>query len=91
MIGYTAAKHFNCNVILGMFIGAIMLHPTFVQMAENKTNFNVYGIPCHVQNYSSTIIPILLSVFVFSYIENSLINIFLNHYRLFSLPLYQLP
>ena len=69
MIGYTAAKHFNCNVILGMFIGAIMLHPTFVQMAENKTNFNVYGIPCHVQNYSSTIIPILLSVFVFSYIE----------------------
>lgn len=69
MIGYTAAKRFNCNVILGMFIGSIMLHPTFVQMAENGSPFDVYGIPCHVQNYSSTIIPILLSVFVFSYIE----------------------
>ena len=69
MIGYTAAKRFNCNVLLGMFIGAIMLHPTFVQMAENGSAFDVYGIPCHVQNYSSTIIPILLSVFVFSYIE----------------------
>lgn len=70
MIGYTAAKRFDCNVILGMFIGAIMLHPTFVQMAESSTPFTVYGIPCHVQNYASTIIPILLSVFVFSYIEN---------------------
>lgn len=69
MIGYTAAKRFNCNVILGMFIGAIMLHPTFVQMAETGSAFDVYGIPCHVQNYSSTIIPILLSGFVFSYIE----------------------
>lgn len=69
MIGYTAAKRFDCNVILGMFIGAIMLHPTFVQLAENGDAFDVYGIPCHVQNYSSTIIPILLSVFVFSYIE----------------------
>lgn len=69
MIGYTASKRFGCNVILGMFIGAIMLHPTFVQMAEEGTTFSVYGTPCHVQNYSSTIIPILLSVFVYSYIE----------------------
>ena len=69
MIGYTASKRFDCNPILGMFLGAIMLHPTFVALAQGKEAFTVYGIPCHVQNYSSSIIPILLSVFVFSYIE----------------------
>ena len=69
MIGYTASKRFDCNPILGMFLGAIMLHPTFVALAQGEEAFTVYGIPCHVQNYSSSIIPILLSVFVFSYIE----------------------
>lgn len=69
MIGYTASKYFGCNPILGMFLGAIMLHPTFVALAQGEEAFTVYGIPCHVQNYSSSIIPILLSVFVFSYIE----------------------
>ena len=69
MIGYTASKRFGCNPILGMFLGAIMLHPTFVALAQGEEAFTVYGIPCHVQNYSSSIIPILLSVFVFSYIE----------------------
>ncbi len=69
MIGYTASKRFGCNPILGMFLGAIMLHPTFVALAQGKEAFTVYGIPCHVQNYSSSIIPIMLSVFVFSYVE----------------------
>lgn len=69
MIGYTASKRFGCNPILGMFLGAIMLHPTFVALAQGEEAFTVYGIPCHVQNYSSSIIPIMLSVFVFSYIE----------------------
>ena len=69
MIGYTASKRFGCHPILGMFLGAIMLHPTFVALAQGEEAFTVYGIPCHVQNYSSSIIPILLSVFVFSYIE----------------------
>lgn len=69
MIGYTASKRFGCNPILGMFLGAIMLHPTFVALAQGEEAFTVYGIPCHVQNYSSSIIPIMLSVFVFSYVE----------------------
>ena len=69
MIGYTASKRFGCNPILGMFLGAIMMHPTFVALAQGEEAFTVYGIPCHVQNYSSSIIPIMLSVFVFSYIE----------------------
>lgn len=69
MIGYTASKRFGCNPILGMFLGAIMLHPTFVALVQGEEAFTVYGVPCHVQNYSSSIIPIMLSVFVFSYVE----------------------
>lgn len=69
LIGYTAAKKLNASPVMGIFMGAIMLHPTFVNMANEGTAFTVYGIPCNVQNYSSTILPILLTVWVMSYVE----------------------
>lgn len=69
LIGYTAAKKLNATPVMGIFMGAILLHPTFVSMATDGTAFSVYGIPCTPQNYSSTILPILLTVWVMSYVE----------------------
>ncbi|MCM8711899.1 PTS transporter subunit EIIC [Clostridium sp. SYSU_GA19001] len=69
VVGYTAAKKFGATPVIGMFLGAIMLHPTFVDMAAKGTYFTVYGIPAKAQNYSSTILPIIMSVFVMSYVE----------------------
>ena len=54
---------------MGIFMGAILLHPTFVSMAAEGTSFSVYGIPCTPQNYGSTILPILLTVWIMSYVE----------------------
>lgn len=69
IIGYTAAKKLNCSPILSMVLGAVLIHPTFVNLATEGTKFTVFGIPCSVQNYSATIIPIFLSVWVLSYVE----------------------
>ncbi|NBH82792.1 PTS fructose transporter subunit IIB [bacterium C-53] len=69
LIGYTAAKKLNASPVLGIFLGGIMIHPTFMAMVDEGTPFTVYGIPVSVQNYASTILPILLSVWVMSYIE----------------------
>lgn len=69
IIGYTAAKKFNVMPVLGILLGCIMMHPTFTGMAADGTAFKVFGIPCMVQNYSSTILPIIISVWIMSYIE----------------------
>ena len=69
VVGYTAAKKFGVTPVIGMFLGGIMLHPTFLAMATNATPFTVYGIPCSPQNYASTILPIIMSVWVMSYVE----------------------
>lgn len=69
IVGYTAAKKFGATPVIAMFLGGVMLHPTFVSMAAEEKPFTVFGIPIQVQNYSSTIIPIILSVWVMSYIE----------------------
>lgn len=67
LIGYTAARKFGASPVLGIFLGAIMLHPTFMGLAG--TEFTVFGIPCSVQSYNSTILPIIMSVWVMSHVE----------------------
>lgn len=69
VLGYTASKKFGVTPVMGMFLGAIMMHPTFVGMASEATSFTVFGIPCSVQNYASSLLPIILSVWVMQYVE----------------------
>ena len=38
-----------------MFMGGILLHPTFLQMAAEGASIKVYGISATPQNYASTI------------------------------------
>ena len=68
-IGYTAAKQFAASPILGIFLGAIMLDPGLVKIVAAGKPFTVYGIPMHLTNYGSTVVPILLSVWIMSYVE----------------------
>lgn len=68
-IGYSAAKKMGVSVMLGMFIGAIMLHPTLMGAIAEGRLFDVYGIPMTLVNYSSSTIPVILIVWVMSYVE----------------------
>ncbi len=74
-VGYTSAKKFGVNPVLGILMGAILIHPTLSGIAESGEAFTVFGIPCLAQNYTSSIFPAILSVWVMSYIER-----FFNRY-----------
>lgn len=65
----TAAKKFNCNMHMAMLMGAILLHPNFIALKETGDFVKVLGIPIKMVTYSSSVIPIILIVFVLSYIE----------------------
>ncbi len=69
-IGYTAAQKINTSVPLALFLGATLLHPTFVQMATDRAAFSVYGIPTLAQNYSSTVLPMVLVVWLLKYVHD---------------------
>lgn len=69
-IGYTGAKKFGATPILGILLGAMLIHPTFVAMAGVEgASFTVFGIPCALHNYSSTIVPMLLATWFMSHVE----------------------
>lgn len=68
-LGYTAAKKLGINVIMGIYVGALMLSPGFVDIANTREAFTVLGIPCRLGTYGTTVFPVLLSVFALKYVD----------------------
>ncbi|WP_423831564.1 glucose PTS transporter subunit IIA [Streptococcus equinus] len=67
-LGFTAAKKLGASQVMGLYVGAMLLVPELVQLAEKS--FKVYGfIPTTIHDYSQSVIPVVLSVWVMSYIE----------------------
>lgn len=69
VIGYTASKQFNTSRIIAMFLGAIVIDLNLIQIVKAGKPFDIFGITMPLINYSSTVIPIILAVWVMSYIE----------------------
>ncbi len=66
--GFYFFPKFNTSTPIALFLGAILIHPTLIEMVTNGTAFNVYGIPMTLVNYSSQFLPSILIVWVMSYI-----------------------
>ena len=71
-VGYTSAGVLHVTPMLGLFLGAILIHPTLVNLASAGNPFSVYGIRITPLNYASTILPVILSVWFMSYVEKFL-------------------
>lgn len=69
ILGGFAAKKFGANMALGSMLGAALIHPTFVSLVGEGAAISVFGIPVYAAGYSSTVVPIILSVWVMSYVE----------------------
>ena len=76
MIGYSACKKLNINPILGLYLGAVLLSPTFIGMIGTVEKFTVFGIEAPLTNYSSSIVPMLIAVWVMSLVYKFLKNIY---------------
>ena len=73
LLANSAAKKFNCNPYLAMMIGGILLHPNFINMVtasqESGEAIKLFFIPVYNASYSSSVIPIILSVWFMSLVE----------------------
>lgn len=73
LLANSAAKKFNCNPYLAMMLGGILLHPNFVNMVaaskESGEAIRLFFIPIYNASYSSSVIPIILSVWFMSIVE----------------------
>ncbi len=70
LLAFTEAQKLKCNPILAAGVAAMMLHPNWtglVSAGEPVHFFNI--IPFRLVNYGSSVIPIILIVFVQSFVE----------------------
>ena len=70
LLAFTEAQKLKCNPILASGVAAMLLHPNwsaFVSAADPVNFFEV--IPFTLASYGSSVIPIILIVFVQSFVE----------------------
>lgn len=70
LLAFSSAKKFNVNPYLAVVIGGVLLHPNFAKfMADGLTSMSFLGLPVKLVSYSSTVIPIIATVWIMSYVE----------------------
>ncbi|GLI84264.1 PTS beta-glucoside transporter subunit EIIBCA [Rossellomorea marisflavi] len=85
LLAVSSAHKFNTNVYLAVTLGGVLLHPNFAALVAAKDPVNFIGLPITLVGYSSTVIPIIIVVWLMSYVERfaervspSMIKIFLK-------------
>ena len=70
-LAVTAARKFKANQFVSIAVAGALIYPTVIAVvnAAEPVSLNFLGIPIVLINYSSSVIPIILAVWVQSYIE----------------------
>ena len=68
-LAFTAAKVFKTSQVLSMIIGATLCYPAFTALMTGKEAVAFLGLPLTKAPYTSSVIPIIIAVFVLSYVE----------------------
>jgi PTS system beta-glucosides-specific IIC component len=91
LLASSAAKKFGANPYLAMLLAAVLLHPTWVALvaeakAAGETSTTVLGLPILLVTYSSTVIPIILAVWVLKHVTDLLTRIIPEAIRIVFVP-----
>ena len=87
-VAYTASRKLGANPFLSMLLAGVLLHPQlsdFSSLGVKQLTF--FGIGIKAVTYSSTILPIILSVWLLSYVEKFFTKVCPQVIRAFSVPM----
>ncbi|OTN89192.1 hypothetical protein A5819_001684 [Enterococcus sp. 7E2_DIV0204] len=88
-LGITLTKKIGGNMYVGGVIGAALLEPSFTGMiGQEKLDF--LGINLNVVDYATTIFPIFVAIFIYSFVDKFLRKIIFRDLQLFSVPMFSL-
>lgn len=70
ILAVTAANKFKTNPYIAVVVAGVLLHPDFIALRQDGVSqLSLLGAPLRLIDYSSSVLPILLSVILLSYIE----------------------
>lgn len=68
-VGAVGAKKFGANIGVGMALGAVLIHPTFVSMVSAGNAVSLFGIPIYATSYGSSIFPMIITMAICAPVE----------------------
>ena len=90
ILGYTAAKVFKAHEFISMIIGATLCYPSIVSLMTSKSEVTFFAIELTKANYTSSVIPIIIAVFILSYIQRFLEKIIPEVLKIIMVPTFSL-
>lgn len=91
LLGVTLAKKLNVSPYIAATIGAALLEPNFTALIKGTGSATSFlGIPVVLMSYSTTVIPILVSIVIYSFLERFLKRFIPSQLHLLFLPLLSL-
>ncbi len=68
-IAYTASRKFGTDTMISLFIAALMIHPDIISLSNVGPLVTLFGLPVKTANYTSTLIPVILTIWALKYVE----------------------
>lgn len=72
LLAFTAARQFGANPYVGATIGAALLEPNLTAINVTGEHLDFVGIPFVGQSFANTVLPILIGMWAFAYLEKAL-------------------
>jgi PTS system beta-glucosides-specific IIC component len=86
-LAITAAKRFKANQFTAMAIAGALVYPSIVALNGAGAPIDFAGIPLVIMNYTSSVIPIIVAVWLLGYLERFLLKVLPSAIRNFTTPL----
>lgn len=94
ILAVSAAKKFKVNEYVAASIGCVFISPTLVSLfgaaKEAGTAVKLFGIPVTTATYSNSVIPILLTIWLMSYVEPFFNRVIPKVVRMIFVPMFTL-
>ncbi|MFI7494495.1 beta-glucoside-specific PTS transporter subunit IIABC [Kocuria sp. M4R2S49] len=86
-LAITAARRFKTNQFTSMAIAGALVYPSIVELAAAGAPVSFAGLPVVMMSYTSSVIPIIVAVWLQGYLERFLNRVIPAAFRNFSTPL----
>lgn len=69
LISVTASKKFGVNTYVAVVIACALVCPDYINMVQSGASVKFLGLPVQLLSYTSSVIPMILAVWIASYVQ----------------------
>lgn len=90
ILAISASKKFNTNMMVSVIIAAALIHPDMIAYLGGEGPLTFLGLPVAPMSYASSVFPIILALWLLSYLEKLLNRLIPDMVKIIFVPLISL-